>query len=85
MPKRVEYHRDAAKALQRMDGATSERIRGKIRQLAQDPASLANNIRALKGGVGLMRLRVGDWRVIYTDEMVVLKIMKVAPRSSAYD
>lgn len=85
MSKRVEYHRDAAKALQGMDRATSERIRGKIRQLALDPVALANNVRALKGDEGLLRLRVGAWRVIYTDELVVLKIMKVAPRSSAYD
>ena len=85
MPRRVEYHRDAAFALRRMDRATSKRIRSKIGQLADDPSALANNVTALKGGAGLMRLRVGDWRVIYTDELVVLKIMKVAPRGSAYD
>lgn len=85
MSKRVVFHRDAAKALQRMDRATSKRIRGKIGQLADDPSALGNNVTALKGGEGLMRLRVGDWRVIYTDELVMLKIMRVAPRSSAYD
>lgn len=85
MLRRVEYHRDAAKALQRMDRATSKRIRGKIGQLAGDPSALANNVTALKGGEGLMRLRVGNWRVIYTDELVVLKIMRVAARGSAYD
>lgn len=85
MPKRVEYHRDAAKALQRMDRATSKRIRGKIRLLADDPAALANNVMALKGGEGLMRLRVGGWRVFFTDGLIVLRVVKVAPRGSAYD
>lgn len=85
MPRRVEYSRDAAKALQRMDLPTSKRIRGKIRQLADDPAALVNNVTALKGGEGLMRLRVGDWRVIYTDELVVLKVIRVGPRGSVYD
>jgi mRNA-degrading endonuclease RelE of RelBE toxin-antitoxin system len=31
-----------------------------------------------------MRLRVGDWRVIYTADLVVLLVLKVAPRGSAY-
>lgn len=68
-----------------MDRTTGARIVGKIEQLAADPASLANNIRRLKGEEGLMRLRVGDWRVIYNDDLVVLHIIRVAPRGSAYE
>ena len=85
MTKRVEYSGDASKALRRMDRATSKRIRGKVEQLAREPLALANNVTALKGEAGLMRLRVGDWRVIYTDELVVLNVIRVAPRSAAYD
>ena len=85
MPRRIEYSRDAAKTLQRMDRATSRRIRAKIGQLADEPAALANNVTALRGGEGKMRLRVGDWRVIFTDDLVVLAILKVAPRGSAYE
>jgi len=83
--KSVEYSREAAKALLRMDRATSRRIRQKVNQLASDPQALANNVSALKGGKGLMRLRVGDWRVIYTEDLLVLQVLKVAPRGSAYD
>jgi mRNA interferase RelE/StbE len=68
-----------------MDRATSKRIRGKIEQLAAEPGSLANNVRALKGPAGLKRLRVGDWRVIFTETLVVIAVQKVAPRGSAYD
>jgi mRNA interferase RelE/StbE len=32
-----------------------------------------------------MRLRAGDWRVIYTADLVVLLVVKVAPRGAAYD
>jgi mRNA interferase RelE/StbE len=85
MPKRVHYHREAQRTLMRIDRATSNRIRAKIRLLASDPAALANNVKALKGGAGLMRLRVGDWRVIYTEDLVVLLVLKVAPRGSAYE
>ena len=71
--------------LRRVDRATAKRIRSKIALLASDPDALANNVKALKGEEGPMRLRVGDWRVIYTDDLVVLLVVKVAPRGSAYE
>lgn len=85
MTKRVEYSREAVRTLARIDRPTSKRIRQKIEQLASAPETLANNVKALKGGEGLMRLRVGDWRVIYTEDLVVLHVLRVAPRGSAYD
>jgi mRNA interferase RelE/StbE len=85
MVRRVEYSAVAQKILRRIDRATAKRIRSKVRLLASDPESLANNIKALKGGGGLMRLRVGDWRVIYTEDFVVVNVIRVAPRGSAYE
>lgn len=83
--KQVEYARDAAKMLQRMDRATAKRIRHKVRQYAEDPASLANNVIILKGDGDLRRMRVGDWRVIFTEDLVVVLVIRVAPRGGAYD
>jgi mRNA interferase RelE/StbE len=83
--KQVEYARDAAKMLQRMDRATAQRITGKIRQYAEDPTSLANNVIIMKGEEGLRRMRVGDWRVIFTEDLVVLLVIRIAPRGGAYD
>lgn len=85
MGRRIAYSASTARTLMRMDRSTSKRIREKIALLAADPAALANNVKTLKGGDGLMRLRVGDWRVIYTETLVVLTIVRVAPRGSAYD
>ena len=34
---------------------------------AADPASQAANVKALKGEPGVLRLRVGDWRVVFED------------------
>ena len=85
MAERIEYSRAAQKTLRRIDRATAKRIRAKIGLLAHDPDALINNVKALKGEEGLMRLRVGDWRVIYTDHLVVLLVIKVAPRGSAYE
>ena len=62
---------------------TALRIRDKIAEFAADPASQANNVRALQGSSEL-RLRVGDWRVVMEDG-VVLDVLRIGPRGSVYD
>jgi len=81
----ISYTRDAAKALKRMPANVAATIRAKIEQYAADPVSLANNVKTLKGSSGLRRLRVGDWRVIFTENGEVLAILKIAPRGEAYE
>jgi mRNA interferase RelE/StbE len=83
--RRVDYSRQAAKTLMRIDRATAARIRAKVAQLADDPASLANNITPLKGGEGMTRLRVGDWRVIYTETLVIVSVVHIGPRGGVYE
>ncbi len=83
--KQIEYARDAAKMLQRIDRATAQRIRNKVRQYGDDPTSLANNVIIMKGSQDLRRMRVGDWRVIFTEDLVVLLVIRIAPRGAAYD
>jgi len=81
----ISYTKDAIRTLQRMPASTAQLIRQKIRLYADEPGSLANNVKALKGQNGCCRLRVGDWRVIFMNDGRVLAILKIAPRSSAYD
>jgi len=82
--KHITYSREAVKILGRMPRNTSLLIRSKIEQYAVDPSSLANNVKALKGEEGYYRLRVGDWRVIFSETGEVLAIISVAPRGGAY-
>lgn len=81
--KPITYTRDALKALGRMPTNEAKRVREKIEQYAEDPTSLANNVKALRGRPGI-RLRVGDWRVIMEDG-VVLAVLEIGPRGSIYD
>jgi mRNA interferase RelE/StbE len=62
----------------------SELIREKINQYAADPASLAQNVKALKGEDGMSRLRVGDWRVIFSETLEIVDVIKIASRADAY-
>lgn len=81
--KPVSYSRSALKTLRKMPRDTAERIMGKVDQYAADPASQANNVKALQGRDGI-RLRVGDWRVIMRDGEV-LAVLEIGPRGSIYE
>jgi mRNA interferase RelE/StbE len=60
---RIELRPAAVRALRKLDPPIRRRVHGAIALLAQDPRPPA--ARALKGRPGL-RVRVGDYRVIYT-------------------
>ena len=66
-----------------MPSNSAGRIIAKIEAYAADPSSQQNNIKALKGA-NLIRLRVGDWRVIMQDG-VVLNIVNIGPRGGIYE
>lgn len=82
--RRIVYTRLALKQLSAIPEPTAARIRSKIGQYAENPASLVGNVRKLQGREGY-RLRVGDYRVIFDDDGTVLGILGVGPRSSIYD
>ena len=81
--KPITYKPAARKALRRMPAITALRIVGKIEDYAAHPASQANNVKSLKDRTGI-RLRVGDWRVIM-DDGVVLDVLEIGPRGGIYD
>jgi mRNA interferase RelE/StbE len=81
--KQVRYTRNAIKALDRIPANVARRIREKVDQYAVNPASQANNVKALVGSA-YIRLRVGDWRVIMDDQGNILEIVDVGPRGGIY-
>ena len=81
--KEVLYSKSAQKSLLRIPRNWAIRIRDKINSYAADPASQANNVKALQGCEGMLRLRVGDWRVTMVDGTVI-KIIDIKAPGSAY-
>ena len=79
----VTFTSQARRDMRRLPHDLSSRIMSKINQLAEDPASLANNVTALKGQE-LLRLRVGDWRIVLSLSDDQVTIHRVAPRGSVY-
>jgi mRNA interferase RelE/StbE len=79
----VEFLSAAEKQLAKLPPNEQERITEKIDALSNDPRPLG--IKALKGK-DLMRLRVGDYRVIYQieDDRLVVLIVKLGHRREVY-
>jgi mRNA interferase RelE/StbE len=79
----IVFTPEAAREFEALDPTVKERVEAALDQLAVAPLSLRNQIKRLKGQTSL-RLRVGDWRIIFelrSDEILVLMI---AHRSEAY-
>ncbi|HEY8718501.1 type II toxin-antitoxin system RelE/ParE family toxin [Pengzhenrongella sp.] len=83
MTYRVEVRPAALKALRRIDPADARRIQGAIALLAQDPRP--PGARALQGRPGL-RVRVGDYRIVYTiqDDVLLVVVVTLGHRREVY-
>ena len=82
----VTYTTDAIRSLGRMDPRIAKRIRSKVLSLARDPNAPNNNLKKLTGVEGY-RLRVGDWRGIYTlrHEAMTIIVIRLGHRSEVYE
>jgi mRNA interferase RelE/StbE len=82
----VVFTKQADRTLRKMPRNVAHLLRAKIDEIATNPYAPHNNITKLVGRSGY-RLRVGDWRVLYElrDEHLVMLVMKIAPRGSAYE
>jgi len=76
---KIEYARAAVKVINSMDRPTKQRIKAGIEKLPQ------GDIKPYKGSPGTYRLRVGDWRILfsYPEEGTIL-IEKIGPRGGVY-
>lgn len=80
---RIVYLASALKSLRGIDSVWRTRIQAKVLDYAADPASVANLVVRLQGDDRL-RLRVGDYRVIFTADGVVLIVEKIGHRREVY-
>jgi mRNA interferase RelE/StbE len=84
IPYRVELRPAAVRALRKLDPAVRPRIQGAIALLAHNPRPAA--ARQLRGRAGY-RVRVGDYRIIYTiaDDVLVIVVVTLGHRREVYD
>lgn len=83
----IEFLKEAVEDLNNIDLIWQKRILNKIKILSINPESLSNNIKKLKGKYReYYRLRVGDYRVIYSQEndRFVIIIIRIGHRKEIY-
>jgi mRNA interferase RelE/StbE len=81
----VELKVSARKELERLPAKLIQRIFPKLEGLASEPRPAG--CKKLKGGQREWRIRVGDYRVVYTidDEKLMVSVMRIRHRSEVYD
>ena len=83
----VRLSEDAEKVFTKCNKALAKKIARCFKNLENSPRSHPN-IKPLKGSyAGYYRYRVGDYRVVYSieDELVVVNVILIAPRSKVYE
>ena len=80
----VELTSRARKQYTALDRVIRDRIRRTLLDLADNPTPA--QVKALEGGGGLLRVRVGAWRVIYRVEhdQARVVIVDIGHRSTVY-
>ena len=82
---RIDYDPRAVKELSKLDRNVARRVHAAVLALADDPRP--PGCRQLVGYPGLWRIRVGDYRVIYTieDDVLLVLVLRVGHRGRIYD
>ncbi len=81
---KITFSKNADKALRRMPRNNAVLITNKIKELASDPKKM-RNVKKLTNHPGY-RLRVGDWRVVYTvnDNELLIHVINIKTRGEVY-
>lgn len=84
MPYRILFKPSASKQFDKLGHPAQKRIAPKIDGLAGDPKPNASS--PLSGYDNLRRMRVGDYRVIYSiaEEENAVRVLKIAHRGDVY-
>ncbi|MGF3055492.1 type II toxin-antitoxin system RelE family toxin [Microbacterium sp. YY-01] len=84
MAYRITITSSAAKVFRKMHPQAAKRLKEAIFALADEPRP-AGSLK-LSGGAGEMRIRVGDYRIVYeiVDDELILLVLRVGHRREIY-
>ena len=78
----IKYHKRAVKFINSLPPKERQRIKDVINKLITAPENC--DIKSLEGYTDIYRLRIGQYRVIYTKDNVILFIIDVGNRGDIY-
>jgi len=79
----VQYTDDALKDLKTIGHVAASRVTAKVAAYAAAPLAFANQVKKLQGK-DILRLRVGDYRVLFTEDGTILRVLRVGHRREIY-
>jgi mRNA interferase RelE/StbE len=81
---KVEFEKSAKKSLDKLPIPIRNQLAVKIYSLKDDPRP--DGCKKLKGEIDLYRIRVGDYRVVYSiqDGKLIVMVVKVGHRRDVY-
>ena len=84
MPYKIVIKKSAAKQITAVPKSVKESIFEHIFELSEEPRP--PGCKKLKGEENAWRIRIGNWRVVYTieDEILTIEVIKVAHRKDVY-
>lgn len=82
---KLKYRRQARNYLARLPNKIKSRIVEKIHEIQEDPDDPNLDVDKLKAESGY-RLRVGQYRIIYTkhSDQLIIEVVKIRPRGDIY-
>jgi mRNA interferase RelE/StbE len=82
---RVELTASATKELKKLPNQIVERVFPRLENLASNPRP--SGCKKLQGGDREWRIRVGDYRVVYTidDSRLIVQVTRIRHRSEVYE
>jgi mRNA interferase RelE/StbE len=80
----VQLKPAAVKGLEKLDRADQARVAQKIDQLKEDP--LPHGVEKIRGSEALWRVRVGDFRIVYTivRQKLLVLVVQIGNRRDIY-
>ena len=81
----LKYRRQARNYLARLPFKIKSRIVNRLHELKENPDAPTLDVDTLKGGAGC-RLRVGQYRIIYTrhEDQLIIEVVTIRPRGDIY-
>ena len=81
---KIIFQKSAGKALEKIPNSISERILLKINTLKENP--YPQGVKKLVGSDSLYRIRIGEYRVIYSvfQQILTIEIIRIGHRKDVY-
>ncbi|MBC7568270.1 MAG: type II toxin-antitoxin system RelE/ParE family toxin [Spirosoma sp.] len=81
----ITFKKSASKQLRKLPKAVLANVASAVDDLANEPRP--DSCKKLKGTDDVYRIRVGDYRVLYTvdDSIITVEVIKVGNRKDVYD